>query len=81
MVRIAQTPDPSQDPKHPFYEKHLQLSQSLVTLVMKQLTEHPSLEALGITILDVSYRGHLTLSPKRLKALEAEARESLLKRG
>ena len=77
VVRIAQTLIQAKIQSTPLREA-LQLSQSLVTLVMKQLTEHPSLEALGITILDVSIAA-ISPSPETLKALEAEARESLLK--
>ncbi len=77
VVRIAQTLIQAKIQSTPLREA-LQLSQSLVTLVMKQLTEHPSLEALGITILDVSIVA-ISPSPETLKALEAEARESLLK--
>ena len=77
VVRIAQTLIQAKIQSTPLREALL-LSQSLVTLVMEQLIEHPSLEALGIAILDVSIAA-ITPSPETLKALEAEARESLLK--
>ncbi|EKT61442.1 SPFH domain-containing protein [Providencia burhodogranariea] len=56
----------------------LLMSQALVTQVSKQLATHSALEALGIDILDVSIAA-ITPSPETLKALEAEARESILK--
>ncbi len=73
MVRIAQTPDPSQDPKAPLLREALQLQPILlVTLVMKQLTEHPSLEALGITIiLDVSLLRPSHPLPETLKSIRS----------
>lgn len=76
VVRIAQTLIQAKIQSTPLREA-LQLSQSLVTLVMKQLTEHPSLEALGITILDVSIAA-ISPSPETLKALEAEARDDAI---
>ncbi|MBP8098838.1 MAG: hypothetical protein KAY26_00020 [Acinetobacter sp.] len=56
----------------------LLMSQSLVSLVTKQLTDHSSVDSLGIQILDVSIAA-ITPSPETLKALEAQARESILK--
>ncbi|ENY6784281.1 MULTISPECIES: SPFH domain-containing protein [Providencia] len=56
----------------------LLISQSLVTLVSKQLAEQAAIESLGIAILDVSIAA-IAPSPETLKALEAQARESILK--
>ncbi|MBQ0398854.1 MULTISPECIES: SPFH domain-containing protein [Providencia] len=56
----------------------LLISQSLVTLVSKQLAEQAAIESLGIDILDVSIAA-IAPSPETLKALEAQARESILK--
>ncbi|MGG4607717.1 SPFH domain-containing protein [Providencia sp. Me31A] len=56
----------------------LLISQSLVTLVSKQLAEQAVIESLGIAILDVSIAA-IAPSPETLKALEAQARESILK--
>lgn len=56
----------------------LLISQSLVTLVSKQLAEQAAIDSLGIAILDVSIAA-IAPSPETLKALEAQARESILK--
>ncbi len=56
----------------------LLISQSLVTLVSKQLAEQAAIESLGIAILVVSIAA-IAPSPETLKALEAQARESILK--
>ncbi|NGE24022.1 NrtR-regulated NrtX, partial [Klebsiella pneumoniae] len=56
----------------------LLLSQSLVALVQSRLSQQAALEALGITILDFSVTA-ITPTPETARALEAEARESLLK--
>ncbi|HHR5900236.1 TPA: SPFH domain-containing protein [Providencia alcalifaciens] len=56
----------------------LLMGQPLVMLVSQQLSEHPALESLGIEILDVAISA-ITPSPETLKALEAQARESILK--
>lgn len=56
----------------------LLISQTLITEVANQLSIHSALQALGIDILDVSIAA-ITPSPETLKALEAEARESILK--
>lgn len=56
----------------------LLISQSLVSLVSKQLAEQAVIESLGIAILDVSIAA-IAPSPETLKALEAQARESILK--
>ncbi|MTB46976.1 SPFH domain-containing protein [Providencia sp. wls1950] len=56
----------------------LLMGQPLVLLVSQQLSEHPALESLGIEILDVAISA-ITPSPETLKALEAQARESILK--
>ena len=56
----------------------LLISRSLVTLVTQQLAEQTAVESLGIQILDVSIAA-ITPSPETLKALEAQARESILK--
>lgn len=56
----------------------LLMGQPLVQLVSQQLSEHPALESLGIEILDVAISA-ITPSPETLKALEAQARESILK--
>lgn len=56
----------------------LLLSKELVTLTRSQLSDHASLESLGIVILDVSIAA-ISPSPETSKALEAEARESILK--
>ncbi|HGM9947700.1 TPA: SPFH domain-containing protein [Providencia rettgeri] len=56
----------------------LLISQSLVILVSKQLAEQAAIESLGIAILDVSIAA-IAPSPETLKALEAQARESILK--
>lgn len=77
VVRIAQTLIQAKIQSTPLREALL-LSQSLVSFVMSQLVQHPSLDALGIAILDVSIAA-ITPSPETLKALEAQARESLLK--
>nr|ELR5133723.1 NrtR-regulated NrtX [Providencia rettgeri] len=56
----------------------LLISQSLVTLVTQQLAEQTLIESLGLEILDVSFAA-IAPSPETLKALEAQARESILK--
>lgn len=56
----------------------LLMGQPLVMLVSQQLSAHPALESLGIEILDVAISA-ITPSPETLKALEAQARESILK--
>lgn len=56
----------------------LLLSQALVTLLRKKLAEEPSLSTLGIKILDISVNA-ITPSPETSRALEAEAREAILK--
>ncbi|HEM8294270.1 SPFH domain-containing protein [Providencia sp. SKLX074055] len=56
----------------------LLISRSLVTLVSQQLTEQSVINSLGIDILEVSIAA-ITPSPETLKALEAQARESILK--
>ena len=56
----------------------LLLSQSLVALVQSRLSQQAALEALGISILDFSVTA-ITPTPETARALEAEARESLLK--
>ena len=56
----------------------LLISRSLVTLVSLQLTEQSVINSLGIDILEVSIAA-ITPSPETLKALEAQARESILK--
>ncbi|BBU95039.1 SPFH domain-containing protein [Providencia rettgeri] len=56
----------------------LLISQSLVILVNQQLAEQAVIESLGIEILDVSISAIAPL-PETLKALEAQARESILK--
>ncbi|WP_273804613.1 SPFH domain-containing protein [Providencia rettgeri] len=56
----------------------LLISRSLVTLVSQQLAEQSVINSLGIDILEVSIAA-ITPSPETLKALEAQARESILK--
>ncbi|HEC8326099.1 TPA: NrtR-regulated NrtX [Providencia rettgeri] len=56
----------------------LLISQSLVVLVSQQLSVQAVIESLGIEILDVSISAIAPL-PETLKALEAQARESILK--
>lgn len=56
----------------------LALSQALVQLIKVELGRQPALEALGICILDASI-GAVTPSIETTRALEAEARESILK--
>ncbi|MEQ4710137.1 SPFH domain-containing protein [Providencia huaxiensis] len=56
----------------------LLISQSLVVLVSQQLAVQAVIESLGIEILDVSISAIAPL-PETLKALEAQARESILK--
>lgn len=56
----------------------LVLSQPLVQLIKTELTALPVLEALGIALVDVSIAA-ITPSPEAGKALEAPARESILK--
>ena len=56
----------------------LLISRSLVTLVSQQLTEQSVINSLGLDILEVSIAA-ITPSPETLKALEAQARESILK--
>lgn len=58
--------------------KALLLSQALVTLVRTELPTEPSLERLGISILDASISA-ITPTPETTRALEAEAREAILK--
>ncbi len=77
VVRTAQTLIQAKIQSTPL-RSALLLSQSLVTLVLEQLSNHAALDTLGIAILDVSIAA-ITPSPETLKALEAEARESLLK--
>ncbi|MDO3380900.1 SPFH domain-containing protein [Gilvimarinus algae] len=56
----------------------LALSQPLVELMKTELAVQPVLEELGIALVDASVAA-ITPSPETSKALEAEARESILK--
>ncbi|ELX8380854.1 SPFH domain-containing protein [Providencia vermicola] len=56
----------------------LLMGQTLVSEVTHQLAVHDALATLGIEVLDISISA-ITPSPETLKALEAEARESILK--
>lgn len=56
----------------------LTLSQSLVTLIKQELSVHPALAELGIALVDVSVY-LIAPSPETSRALEAEAREAILK--
>jgi len=56
----------------------LTLSQPLVQLIETGLSSQPVLEALGISLVDVSIAA-VSPSPETSRALEAEARESILK--
>jgi regulator of protease activity HflC (stomatin/prohibitin superfamily) len=56
----------------------LKLGQTLVALIREQLAEDPSLAALGIALLDISISA-LQPTPETARALEAEAREAILK--
>jgi regulator of protease activity HflC (stomatin/prohibitin superfamily) len=56
----------------------LGLNQSLVELIREGLGERSSLVALGIGIVDVTIAG-ISPSPETARALETEARESILK--
>lgn len=77
VVRSAQTLIQAQIQSNSMRDALL-MSQSLVAQVTKQLAVHSAIQALGIDILDVSIAA-ITPSPETLKALEAEARESILK--
>ncbi len=56
----------------------LKLGQSLVAILREQLTADSPLAALGIALLDVSISA-VQPTPETARALEAEARESILK--
>lgn len=56
----------------------LSLSQSLVELVHESLARHLAITELGLTIVDVSISA-ISPAPETARALEAEAREALLK--
>jgi regulator of protease activity HflC (stomatin/prohibitin superfamily) len=56
----------------------LTLSQPLVQLIKTDLSAQPVLEELGISLVDVSVAA-ISPSPETSRALEAEARESILK--
>ena len=56
----------------------LSLSQSLVELVHESLARHLAITELGLTIVDVSVSA-ISPAPETARALEAEAREALLK--
>ncbi|EIC30089.1 MULTISPECIES: SPFH domain-containing protein [Methylomicrobium] len=56
----------------------LKLGQTLVTLIREQLAEDLSLAGLGIALLDISISA-LQPTPETARALEAEAREAILK--
>ena len=56
----------------------LLINQVLVGVVLEGLSKQPSLSSLGIKIIDVSIAG-VSPSPETSRALEAEARESILK--
>lgn len=58
--------------------KALHLNQALVTLIRAELPKEPSLDRLGISILDVSISA-VSPTPETSRALEAEAREAILK--
>lgn len=77
IVRAAQTIIQAEIQSTPL-RRALLLSQSLVALVQSRLSQQAALEALGITILDFSVTA-ITPTPETARALEAEARESLLK--
>lgn len=56
----------------------LKLGQTLVALLREQLAENSPLALLGITLLDVSISA-VQPTPETARALEAEAREAILK--
>ncbi len=59
-------------------KQSLTLSQSLVQLIKTELPVRPVMEELGIFLIDVSVAA-ISPSPETSRALEAEARESILK--
>ncbi|MCP5016335.1 MAG: NrtR-regulated NrtX [Ketobacter sp.] len=56
----------------------LNLNKSLVDMIRQQLPEQSSFEELGLTLVDVTIAA-ITPAPETSRALEAEARESILK--
>ncbi len=56
----------------------LRLSQPLVSLIKGELAGQPALEELGIALVDATV-ANITASPETNRALEAEAREAILK--
>ncbi len=56
----------------------LKLNQSLVQILKQQLPEVDTLQTMGISIIDISINA-ITAMPETAKALEAQAREEILK--
>lgn len=77
VVRTAQTLIQAKVQTTPLKESLL-MGQTLVMLVTQQLAMQSSIESLGIEILEVSISGIMP-SPETQKALEAQAREAILK--
>ena len=77
VVRIIQTIVQNKVQATPLRDALL-LNQSLVNIISTQRTQADSMKALGISIMDVSI-GAVTPTPETSRALEAEARESILK--
>ncbi|MEG0277948.1 MAG: SPFH domain-containing protein [Morganella sp. (in: enterobacteria)] len=77
VVRAAQTIIQAEIQATPL-RRALLLSQSLVALVQSRLSQLTALEAQGLVVLDFSVTA-ITPTPETARALEAEARESLMK--
>ncbi len=77
IIRSAQTVIQSKI-QSTLLKNALLMGQALLDFVSSQLAEHASLESLGIEIIDVAILA-ISPSPETLKALEAQARETILK--
>ena len=77
VVRAVQTLIQTRVQQTPLREA-LKLNQALVTLIKQQLGEQSVLGDMGISILEVAITA-ITPAPETVRALEAEAREAILK--
>lgn len=77
LVNLAQVATRGEMAQRPLREA-LAASDVVATNVFEQLTNHPTLQSLGVELLNLSILA-IKPSPETARALEAEARESLLR--